>query len=49
MQQAVFWLAVVALATTLTLPDRKSDVVIEKGFTGASRLLGTAMGTVTVK
>jgi hypothetical protein len=45
MQNAVFWLAVIALATTLTLPDRKTGDVLEKGFGGASQLLGTAMGT----
>ncbi len=45
MQEAVFWLAMIALATTLTLPERKTADVAEKVFGGASGLLGTAMGT----
>lgn len=43
MQNAVFWLAVIALATTLTLPDRQTAKVADSVFSGASAVLGTAM------
>lgn len=45
MQEAVFWIAIIALATTLTLPDRKTGEVLEKGSGGIATILGTAMGT----
>lgn len=35
----------VALATTLTLPDRKTPDVLKVVFSGARGLLATAMGT----
>ncbi len=45
MQNAVFWVAVIALATTLTLPDRKTADVAKAGGEAVGNILGVAMGT----
>lgn len=44
-QKFVVGIVAIGMVTTLVLPQRQSSQVITAGFSGTSRLLGTAMGT----
>lgn len=44
MEKVVFYLTVVMLATTLALPGRQTPQILDKGFTGASKLARAVTG-----
>jgi hypothetical protein len=45
-QKIGLWVVGLAMLTTVSLPDRVFHKVLEAGFNGSAKVLGTAMGTV---